>query len=59
MSQLPARQLILRQPSMPEVYFPVEMAYATVHKEREGGHVVGVEQRVVLGMSCRGRNDRF
>ena len=32
-----------------EVYFPVEMAYATVHKEREGGHVVKVEQRVVLG----------
>jgi hypothetical protein len=35
--------------SLPEVYFPVEMAYATVYKEREGGHVVGVEQRVVLG----------
>jgi hypothetical protein len=35
--------------SLPEVYFPVEMAYATVHKEWEGGHVVGVEQRVVLG----------
>jgi hypothetical protein len=35
--------------SLPAVYFPVEMAYATVHKEREGGHVVGVEQRVVLG----------
>lgn len=35
--------------SLPEVYFPVEMAYATVHKEREGGHVVGVEQRVLLG----------
>jgi hypothetical protein len=34
---------------MPEVYFPVEMAYATVHKEREQGHVVRVEQRVVLG----------
>ena len=34
---------------MPEVYFPVEMAYATVHKEREKGHVVRVEQRVVLG----------
>jgi hypothetical protein len=34
---------------MPAVYFPVEMAYATVHKERENGHVVGVEQRVVLG----------
>jgi hypothetical protein len=37
--------------SMPEVYFPVEMAYATVHKERERGHVVRVEQRVVLGTS--------
>jgi hypothetical protein len=35
--------------SMPEVYFPVEMAYATVHKEREKGRVVGVEQRLVLG----------
>jgi hypothetical protein len=34
---------------MPTVYFPVEMAYATVHKEREKGHVVRVEQRVVLG----------
>jgi hypothetical protein len=34
---------------MPEVYFPVEMAYATVHKEREKGHVVRVDQRVVLG----------
>jgi hypothetical protein len=34
---------------MPTVYFPVEMADATVHKERENGHVVGVEQRVVLG----------
>jgi hypothetical protein len=34
---------------MPAVYFPVEMAYATVHKERERGHVVRVEPRVVLG----------
>lgn len=34
---------------MPEVSFPVERAYATVHKEREQGHVVRVEQRVVLG----------
>jgi hypothetical protein len=34
---------------MPDVLFPVEMAYATVHKEREKGHVVRVEQRVVLG----------
>lgn len=35
--------------SLPEVYFPVEMAYATVHKERESGPVVKGEQRVVLG----------
>lgn len=34
---------------MPEVYFPVEMAYATVHKDREKGRVVRVEPRVVLG----------
>ena len=34
---------------MPAVYFPVEMAYATVHKEREEGHVVRVQQRVALG----------
>jgi hypothetical protein len=34
---------------MPEFYFPVEMAYATVHKEREGGRVVAVTQRLVLG----------
>jgi hypothetical protein len=34
---------------IPPVYFPVEMSYATVHKEREQGRVVGVEQRVVLG----------
>ena len=33
----------------PEVYFPVEIAYATVHKEREQGRVVKVTQRVVLG----------
>lgn len=34
---------------MPAVLFPQEVAYATVHKEREQGHVVRVEQRVVLG----------
>jgi hypothetical protein len=34
---------------MPPVLFPQEVAYATVHKEREKGHVVRVEQRVVLG----------
>jgi hypothetical protein len=35
--------------SMPPLYFPVEIAYATVHKEREKGRVVRVEPRVVLG----------
>jgi len=34
---------------MPAVYVPVEIGYATVHKEREKGHVVRVEPRVVLG----------
>jgi hypothetical protein len=34
---------------MPPVLFPQEVAYATVHKEREQGHVVRVEPRVVLG----------
>ena len=34
---------------MPPVYFPVEICYATVHKEREQGRVVRVRQRVVLG----------
>jgi hypothetical protein len=34
---------------MPPVLFPQEVAYATVHKEREKGHVVRVESRVVLG----------
>jgi hypothetical protein len=45
----PEQKVQYDYPSLPAVYFPVEMAYATVHKEREGGHVVGVEQRVVLG----------
>jgi hypothetical protein len=34
---------------MPDVLFPEEVAYATVHKEREQGRVVRVEQRLVLG----------
>jgi hypothetical protein len=33
----------------PPVYFPVEICYATVHKDREQGRVVRVRQRVVLG----------
>jgi IS1 family transposase len=35
--------------AMPAVYFPVEISYATVHKEREQGRVVKVEQRIVFG----------
>jgi IS1 family transposase len=34
---------------MPAVHFPVEIAYATVHKERHQGRVVRVEPRVLLG----------
>jgi hypothetical protein len=34
---------------LPAVYFPVEIGYATVHKEREQGRVVRVNQRVVFG----------
>ena len=34
---------------MPEFYFPVEIAYATVLKEKEGGRVVAVTSQVVLG----------
>jgi hypothetical protein len=34
---------------MPPVYFPVEIAYAMVHKERKKGRVVRVEPRVLLG----------
>ena len=35
--------------SMPAVYFPEEINHATVHKEREGGRVVSIEQRIVRG----------
>jgi hypothetical protein len=37
------------QAGMPEFYFPVEITYAKVLKEREGGRVVAVTQEVVLG----------
>jgi hypothetical protein len=35
--------------SMPAVYFPEEINHATVHKEREGGRVVKIEQRIARG----------
>ena len=34
---------------MPPRYFPVEIAYATVHKDREKGRVVKIEKRIRLG----------
>jgi hypothetical protein len=34
---------------LPPLYFPVEIAYATVQKERARGRVVRVEQRLRLG----------
>jgi IS1 family transposase len=34
---------------MPQFNFPVEIAYATVHKQREGNRVVKVTSEVVLG----------
>jgi IS1 family transposase len=35
--------------SLGEFHFPEEITYATVHKEKEGGRVVAVTQRLVLG----------
>src|SRR5262249_43717954 len=34
---------------MPQFYFPVEITYATVHKERQGGRVVRATGPLVLG----------
>jgi hypothetical protein len=45
----PAEELQFEQNEMPECYFPVEITYATVHKEREGGRVVKVTEQLVLG----------
>ena len=44
-----AERLEIDYEALPPVYFPVEIAYATVHKERAQGRVVRVEQRIVLG----------
>jgi hypothetical protein len=45
----PEEEEDFRQAGLPDFYFPVEIAYATVHKQREGGRVVAVTQQVVLG----------
>ena len=41
------------QTGMPEFYFPVEITYARVHKERQGGRVVEVTGEVVIGTEER------
>jgi hypothetical protein len=38
---------------MPEVLFPQEISYATVHKEREADRVVAVERRLIFGTERR------
>ena len=43
----------LNEAEQPRFYFPEEVAYATVHKERRQGRVVKVEQRTVLGTAER------
>jgi hypothetical protein len=49
-AELTADQLAeFRQAGRPEFYFPVEITYARVLKEKEGGRVVGVTSEVVLG----------
>jgi hypothetical protein len=35
--------------SLGEFHFPAEITYATVHKQKEGGRVVAVSRRLVLG----------
>jgi IS1 family transposase len=37
----------------PEFYFPVEITYATVHKEKEGNRVAAVTRRLVLGSEAQ------
>jgi IS1 family transposase len=36
-----------------DFHFPVEVTYATVHKQKEGGRVVAVSRRLVLGSEER------
>ena len=45
----PKEEAGFERTGMPAFYFPVEITYATVHKERKGGRVVAVTSRVVLG----------
>ncbi len=51
----PQEEARLERTGMPAFYFPVEITYATVRKEREGGRVVEVTSQVVLGSEGRRR----
>src|SRR5437870_1867413 len=45
----PEQEAAFDRTGMPAFYFPVEIAYATVLKEKEGGRVVEVTSQVVRG----------
>jgi hypothetical protein len=45
----PQEEAGFERTGMPAFYFPVEITYATVRKERKGGRVVAVISQVVLG----------
>jgi hypothetical protein len=45
----PTEEAGFERTGMPAFYFPVEITYATVRKERKGGRVVAVTSHVVLG----------
>jgi hypothetical protein len=45
----PQEEAGFERTGMPAFYFPVEITYATVRKERKGGRVVAVTSQVVLG----------
>src|SRR5207248_2931796 len=49
MGRTPEEIAAYERVGMPELYFPEEIAYATAHKQREGGRVAAVTQRVVPG----------
>lgn len=49
----PEEEADFEQSGMPEFYFPVEITYATLSKEKEAGRVVEVTSAVVLGSAAQ------
>jgi hypothetical protein len=49
----PEQQRQYDRDRMGQYFFPVEITYATVHKEKENGRVVGVDSRVVFGTASQ------